>query len=69
MAICYDTLNKFDCAIRYFNLCIQLKPCFEKAYLGACLSNLKINRYEVALDLIEKAIKIIENKISEQRKS
>jgi hypothetical protein len=46
-----------------------LKPCFEKAYLGACLSNLKINRYEVALDLIEKAIKIIENKISEQRKS
>jgi hypothetical protein len=33
------------------------------------LSNLKIKRYEVALDLIEKAIRILEDKISSLRKA
>jgi hypothetical protein len=45
LAVCYDQIGKYNCAIKYFNLCIKLKPMTFQAFFGAALSNAKIGLY------------------------
>jgi tetratricopeptide (TPR) repeat protein len=69
MAISYDLIGKYKCAIKYFQIVIDIKPSMDQAYFGACLSNLKIADYNQALMYIDQAIIIIESHIVEDRKA
>ena len=52
MAVCYDTISKYESAIKYFKICIELKPEMAQAYFGAALANMKIGNYDISLTLV-----------------
>ena len=67
MAVCYDHQGKFLCAIRYFDLCVQIEPTMDQAHIGSAICNMKIGRYTLALEHAQKAISHLEAHINKDR--
>jgi tetratricopeptide (TPR) repeat protein len=67
LAVCYDHIGKYDCAINTFELCIGLKPEMPEAYIGSALSLLKVGKHQSSLEMLDKAVKLLEDSISMER--
>ena len=61
LAVCYDLLGKFKCAIKYFDMCIHLKPQMSIAYFGSAYCNVKIGNHDASLSQICSVTAVLED--------
>jgi len=56
LAICYDSIAKFGCSLKYFKQAFELASNLNEAMVGACIVAIKTSDFEQAFAYLEQAI-------------
>lgn len=66
IAVCYERLEKFSSALKWFKRASQIKPSMHFTFIGAAINLFKLGKYEKAEQFVRAAIKEVEKEKIEQ---
>ena len=56
IAVCYEQLEKFSCAHKWFKRSTFVEPKMHQSFIGAAVNAFKLGKYQAAADLVRSAI-------------